>query len=407
MKAEAGCSSRAVGAGAPLGSIFGNLLAGIIAEYASWRWVFGAMALLSGSIAVAAVFTIPEPPATDSSHKLGGARAKARETVDWPGAVLVTAGLFALLFALTEGNVVGWGAPQIPVLMLASLVLIAGFVAWQVRLERGGQRAPLMKVSMFASRNLSAAMMIMALCFSSFNGFLVYATYFYQGYQGLGPLQTTLRFLPTGVAGILTSWAVAFALGRVPTWAILLFGTACVTLSNVLFAVPFAADASYWVYGAEAMSLAVFGSDTAWPSLTLFTSHVLPHDEQALGGALVNAMGQVGRAIGLAVATAVQTGVMAAERGVDVQAAGDIRAGDAASLAGLRAASWVDAGLGACAFVVVAVAFRGTGIVGGSDGGGDHPEQQPVPPCQPAGREEEAEEEEESIMTDCEMAARS
>jgi hypothetical protein len=112
------------------------------------------------------------------------------------------------------------------------------------------------------------------------------------------------------------------------------------------------------------MVLSVFGADTTWPSLILFTSHSLPPEDQALGGALINAMGQVGRAIGLAVATAIQTAVMARERGVDVQDAGAVELGDAASLAGLRAAEWWHFGLGIVALLVVLVAFRGTGIIG-------------------------------------------
>src|SRR3569833_1451636 len=249
------------GAGAPLGSIFGNLLAGFEASYASWRWVFGTIAILTGTIAIAGVFIIP-PPATPTRHHAAGV----------------------------------W------VLVVLSLRVIAGFVAWQARLERGGARAPLMKVSMFRSRQFSAAMVIMALFFSAFNGFIVYATYFYQSYQGLDALQTTLRFIPSGVAGVVTSFAVAHALGRLPTHVILLFGNLCVSLCSLLFAIPIPPDTSYFAYGLLAMMLSVFGADTTWPSLTLFTSHGLPHEDQALGGALVNAVGQVGRSIGQALA---------------------------------------------------------------------------------------------------------
>src|SRR3569833_58073 len=285
------------GAGAPLGSIFGNLLAGFVASYASWRWVFGTIAILTGTIAIAGVFIIP-PPANPTRHHAAAARA----TVAWAGAFLITVGLFALLFALTEGNVVGWHTAWVWVLVVLSLLVIAGFVAWQARLERGGARAPLMKVSMFRSRQFSAAMVIMALFFSAFNGFIVYATYFYQSYQGLDALQTTLRFIPTGVAGVVTSFAVAHALGRLPTHVILLFGNLCVSLCSLLFAIPIPPDTSYFAYGLLAMMLSVFGADTTWPSLTLFTSHGLPHEDQALGGALVNAVGQVGRSIGQALA---------------------------------------------------------------------------------------------------------
>ena len=358
VESRAVADRREIGAGAPLGSIFGNILAGVIAGYSTWRWVFGAMAILSGIIAVAGVLFLPPDKVT--THQKG---LKLNAQVDWIGAFLITTGLFALLFALTEVNVVGWTTYWIPILIVGSLVTIAAFVVWQMRLERQG-RAPLMKVSIFRSAHFSTAMVIMTLFSASFNGFLVYATYFYQSYQGLDALQTTLRFIPTGVAGIIASFAVAFALDRIPTWLILLFGNTCVALASLLFALPIPGDTSYWVYGVEAMSLSVLGSDTTWPSMALFTSHALSQGDQALGGALVNAVGQVGRSLGLAVATSIQIAVMASLRGVALQDAGPILPWDEPSLAGLRAGAWFNFGVGAASVAVIAVMFRGSGVIG-------------------------------------------
>jgi hypothetical protein len=318
--------------------------------------------MLAAIVTVAAVFVIPVP------HHLppqGGVSVKS--SVDWIGAVLVTVGLFALLFALTEGNVVGWSTPWVPVLIVISVILITAFVFWQRHLERTGIRPPLMKVSIFSNARFTAAMCIMALFFSSFNGFLVYATFVFQDYQGLSPLQTTLRFIPTGVSGIATAIIVAPLLARIPTYMILLFGNTCVSLSSLLFAVPIDyATTSYFAYGLPAMVLSVLGADTTWPSLTLFTSEALPQSDQALGGALVNSMGQVGRSLGLAVATAIQTAVMARARGVDVTDTGPIKNWDEPSLQGLRAASWWNFALGICSMVVVAVVFRSSQVIGKS-----------------------------------------
>jgi predicted MFS family arabinose efflux permease len=334
------------------------LLGGIVAQYASWKWVFVVIALAAFAISAAAVFVIPPPKVPEREQ------ATLKPSIDWLGAFLITVGLLALLFALTEGNVVGWRTPWVPVLIVISLILIALFTFWQHHLEKTGKLAPIMKVSNFRNPQFSAAMAIMALFFSSFNGFLVYATYFYQDYQGLDPLQTTLRFMPTGITGFITAAIVSQLLARVPTYLMLAVGNACVSIAALLFAAPIPPDTIYWAWSFPAMVLSVFGADTTWPSLILFTSHSLPPEDQALGGALINAMGQVGRAIGLAVATAIQTAVMARERGVDVQDAGAVELGDAASLAGLRAAEWWHFGLGIVALLVVLVAFRGTGIIG-------------------------------------------
>ena len=346
-------------AGAPLGAVFGNLISGFVASYTSWKWVFGVIAIIAAAITIASIAIIPPP-----KHTLHEEGATIRGSVDWIGAFLITVGLLALLFGLTEGNVVGWSTPWIPVLIAASVILVALFVFWQRHLEKSGTRAPIMKVSIFKSKRFSAAMMTMALFFSSFNGFLVYATFFYQDYQGLSALQTTLRFIPTGVVGVLTAAVVSQLLSVVPAYAMLAFGNLCVSISCLLFAIPIPSDTIYWATGFPAMVLSVFGADVAWPCLILFTSLALPQSDQALGAALVNAMGQVGRAIGLALATAIQTAVMARERGVAVQDVGRVEPWEEASLRGLRAAGWLNFALGICALGVVLFAFRGSGIVG-------------------------------------------
>ncbi|KAH8894155.1 MFS general substrate transporter [Thozetella sp. PMI_491] len=346
-------------AGAPLGSIFGNLLGGFISQYASWKWVFGAVAILGAIVTLAGIVFIPAP-----KHTLHDEGVTVKASVDWLGAALITVGSLTLMLALTEGNVVGWSTPWIPVLIVVSVILIVFFVLWQRHLEKRGGQPPLMKVSIFKSARFSAAMAIMALAFSSFNNFIVYATYYYQNYQGLDPLQTTLRFLPTGIGGVLIAAVVAQLLARIPTYFILAFGNASVTISNLLFAVPIPPATTYFAYGLPAMILSVVGADTAWPCLTLFTSHSLPQEDQALGGALVNMMGQIGRTIGLAIATAIQTAVMAKERGVGVEDVGHMVVGEDASLAGLRAANWWSAGLGLMSLVLVIGIFRGSGIIG-------------------------------------------
>ncbi|KAK3938802.1 major facilitator superfamily-domain-containing protein [Diplogelasinospora grovesii] len=349
----------AYSAGAPLGAVFGNLIAGFIAQYTSWKWVFGVVALMAAAITVAAIAIIPPP-----KHTLVEEGATVKASVDWLGAALITAGLLALLFALTEGNVVGWSTPWVPVLIVISIILVVLFVLWQRHLEKTGKRTPIMKVSVFHSKRFSAAMLIMALFFSSFNGWLVYGTYFFQDYQGLSALDTTLRFIPTGVSGVITAFVVSQLLSRIPTYVMLAFGNVCVSVSSLLFAIPIPSDTTYWAFGFPAMVLSVFGADTTWPCLILFTSHSLPQQDQALGGALVNAMGQIGRAIGLAIATAIQTAVMARERGVSVQNVGSVIAWEEASLLGIRAAEWWNFALGVSCLAVVMFAFRGSGIVG-------------------------------------------
>lgn len=338
-------------------------MSGLIANYADWKWVFGAAAIMAGIISVAGILVIPPPPKT-----LEPVERPSMASVDWIGAILVTGGLFTLLFALTEGNGVGWATPWIPVLIVVSLLVIVAFGFWQHYIEtRRPEKAPLIKVSMFKNLRLTAVMVIMAMSFASFNCFIIFATYYYQDYQDLSPLQTMLRFIPTGVCGALVAAIVAQLLHWVPTVFIMAAGNVAVSVACILFAVPIPPSTSYFAWGLPAMILSVIGADTAWPSLTLFTSAALSPKDQAIGGALINAMGQLGRSIGLAISTAIQTSVMASDRGLSIEDAGPPLAWDSSTLKGIRAASWMNFGFGMIALATTVAAFRTMDIVGKAD----------------------------------------
>lgn len=81
------------------------------------------------------------------------------------------------MFALTEGNVVGWDTPWVPALIAVSVVLVTLFAFWQWYLESKTTRRPLMKISVFKNAQFSAAMLIMGLFFAAFSNFLVFSSY--------------------------------------------------------------------------------------------------------------------------------------------------------------------------------------------------------------------------------------
>ncbi|KAF2101834.1 MFS general substrate transporter [Rhizodiscina lignyota] len=347
------------GGGAPMGAIFGNILGGVLGTYIDWQWVFWILSIFAATNTVASYFVIPPQP---SQPRLQG----SKRNVDWIGGFLITAGLLVLLFALTEGNVVGWSTPWVPVLIGLSIVLIIAFVIWQDVLERKTDRAPLMKVSIFASMQFSAAIITMFLFFAAFNNYLIFATYYYQLYQGLSVIQTTLRFIPNGVVGTCLIVVMAHIMSRVRGNYILIFSLLSVGVSNTLMAVPIPPSTTYWAYGFPAMIFCVCGADTLFPTLSLFVSMSLPLEDQALGGGLINAVGQMGRAVGLAVATAIQVAVTAHQKHETVAEVGtaEPKVHDSALLSGLRAAFWFNFATSTTALVVVLFAFRRAGVIG-------------------------------------------
>ena len=325
-----------------------------------------ALSILAGLVTLAGIFVIPRPPPKPLSQA-GDTPARITSIIDLPGAFLVTVGLLCLMFALSEGNIVGWSKPYIPVLIVLAVLLIIAFVFWQRYLERHENdtelnprkrwfKQPLMRTSIWQNPRFSAAQVIMLLFFAAFNNFLVYATYFYQEYQGLSIIETTLRFIPTGAVGLFTALLSSQILGRIKGVYVLVWGCTCVAVACLLFAVPIKPSTSYFAYGLEAMSLSVFGADTVYPCLTLFTVQSLPPEHQAMGGGIVNAVGQLGRSLGLAIAVAVETSVRtkALHNGVVEKEA---------LLQGYRAAEYLSFGMGAAALCIAAVAFRKAGVV--------------------------------------------
>lgn len=292
-----------------------------------------------------------------------------RNTVDWIGGTLITIGLIILLFALSEGNVVGWRTPWVPTLIVVSLVMVIAFGWWQHYLETKTQRRPLMKMSIFSNGKFTAANVVMALFFSSFNNYIIFATYWFQDFQGLSVIQTTLRFIPNGVTGVLVALITGQILSRIRGDVILAFSNICVSMSSLLFAIPIPVNTTYWAYGFPAMVLSVCGADTIFPTLTLFVAKTLPHEDASLGGALISAVGQIGRAIGLAIATAVQTAIIAKEKGVSVDEIGSKGHGlghyDEALKIGIRGTAWFNFGMSVSSLGVVLIFIRGIGIIGG------------------------------------------
>lgn len=98
-----------------IGGGLGIVLSGVIVDNASWRWLF-----IVGSIGIAAAVVlvhrfVPESP------------IKTPSRVDVRGALLLSAGLIALLLALTEGESWGWTSARTLGLLAAGALLL---VAW-------------------------------------------------------------------------------------------------------------------------------------------------------------------------------------------------------------------------------------------------------------------------------------
>lgn len=141
----------------------------------------------------------------------------------------------------------------------------------------------------------------------------------------------------------------------------------CLIACTTLFAAPIPPETTYWAYAFPALCICVMAADSLFPSLVLFNASNLPAEDQALGGALINAVGQTTRSIGLAIAIAIQVAVQESHQKSDSEAVmgGRSNLHNPAFLAGLRAGQWFSTGLAVLGLIVVVFAWRGAGVLGG------------------------------------------
>ncbi|KAE8449475.1 hypothetical protein EG329_008083 [Mollisiaceae sp. DMI_Dod_QoI] len=335
--------------GAPMGQVLGNLLGGFISQYANWKVVFFVMAGAAFVVGAVAVFVVPKEPPESGDHP----RASG---IDWPGVFLFTSGCLLLLIALSEGVARSWKTPFVIAILIVSVLFIALFIYWQHYLEMASLE-PLMRVSTFKTGRFSAAMVIVFFFSAGFTNFLVYSTYYYQDYQLLSPIQTTLRYIPLGIFGILSTLCSGYLMARVRGNYILIFGLGSALIANVLFAVPIPTSTTYWAYGFPAMCLAAFGADTTYPCLGLFTTQSLPRKDQGVAGAMFQTIAGLGRAMFLPITATIQSSVQD-------RLSNSVSDNNDAYLEGLRAVEWFCVACMATSLLITVFGLRNIGKIG-------------------------------------------
>src|SRR5229473_1916308 len=135
---------------AGLATIAGPTVGGALVTYVDWRWIFFVNVPIGIASLIATFLIIPD------------IRPGRRHGWDFVGVFLATAGLFAVVFGLIEGQRFNWSeigsyGITIPEVIVGGVVLLAVFIVW----ERF-QAEPLMPLSLFRDRNFAVANWIAA-----------------------------------------------------------------------------------------------------------------------------------------------------------------------------------------------------------------------------------------------------
>jgi EmrB/QacA subfamily drug resistance transporter len=283
------------GATASVGFVLGLVLGGVLVEFGTWRAVFFVNVPVCLACALAAGRSVP-----------AGAAVGTERHLDALGAVLVTAGTAALVYAPTAGAASGWTSAPFGASLVVAFVVLAAFVLHEQR-----SRRPLLDLSLFRSRTLAAGDAVTLLAGAWNGGEVLILSLYCQQVLRYSPLVTGLVVIPQGVAGLLRGVVGASLVARLGVKRFLAASAACSAIGLGLL-LRYASTSHYPLLGVVLFVVGFGTTSVVFGAVVAGTAGV-DDDEQGLAGALVNAARQVGSAVG--VATLVSIAVTRAQAG--------------------------------------------------------------------------------------------
>jgi EmrB/QacA subfamily drug resistance transporter len=273
------------------GSAVGLLLGGALTQAFSWPWVFFINVPVGVAVFLLSLRLVPE-----SRDEAAG------RSFDVAGAVTVTAGLMALVYAIVTAERDGWTAVQTLGTFAGAVVLLTGFLLIELR-----AKAPLVRLSIFRVRSLATANIVMFLVASGLFAMFFFNTLYLQRVLGYGPLEAGLAFLPF-TAGIMVSAGLASQFApRVGVRAVAVTGM-ILSAAGLLLLTRIPVDGSYVADVLPALLVSSLGLGGVFVPLTLVATTGLQDEDQGLASGLFNTSQQVGGALGLAILSTVAAG---------------------------------------------------------------------------------------------------
>jgi EmrB/QacA subfamily drug resistance transporter len=285
--------ARALGVWAAIaigGSAVGLVLGGVLTQYFSWPWIFYVNVPVGIIGFLLSYRLIPE-----------SRDAHAAQSYDIAGAVTVTGGLMALVYAIVDAQQAGWGSAKTLGFFALAAALLVSFVVIETR-----TKAPLVRLSIFRIRSLLTANIAMFLAMSGMFAMFFFNTLYIQRVLGFGPLKAGVAFLPfsAGImisAGLASQFAPRIGVRPVAAAGFVLSAAGLILLTQL------PVHGSYLTNVLPSIALSSLGMGAVFMPLTLIATTGLDNADQGLASGLFNTSQQIGGALGLAVLSTLAT----------------------------------------------------------------------------------------------------
>ncbi len=272
------------------GAAIGVLVGGMLTEWVDWRAIF----LVNLPIGVAIAGTIPTMIAADAG------RPQWRG-LDVRGAIVATASLAVIVYALSQAADAGWTSAQTLGLGLAGLAGLVAFAALETRTRR-----PLLNVSRLRQAGVGGGLLMMIAASSVLFGTFLLTSMYLQDVLGTSPLETGLGFLPIAIAAALGSHVGSRIVGEAGLRRAMVIAFALVSTGTFLLS-GVDAGGSYVGDVLPGMVIAGLGFGIALVSVALSVLTGAPEHETGMLSGLNTTGHEVGGSLGIAVLVSIAT----------------------------------------------------------------------------------------------------
>jgi EmrB/QacA subfamily drug resistance transporter len=262
-------------------ALLGLLVSGALLEFFAWDSIFAFSSAL-GLIALLAAARIAPNSTVD------------RAGLDLTGGVISALGLSALVYGIIEGPEHGWGDPLTLSAFGLAFVLIAAFVAWELRREM-----PLLDPRLFRLPGFGAGTVSITVQFFAFFGFIFVILQYVQFVLGYSPLGAGLALAPIAVLMMGLSPRVPRLLERFGPGRIAPLGLLSMAGGFAVFSTA-GVDSGYLLLLAGLVLLGAGAALATTPATTAIVSS-LPPAKQGVASAVNDLAREVGGALGIAV----------------------------------------------------------------------------------------------------------
>jgi MFS transporter, DHA2 family, multidrug resistance protein len=274
-----GLWAAAVGAAVAIGPIVG----GFLLEHFWWGSVFliNVPVVMLGVAGILAL--VPET------------RDPSPRGFDPIGVLISIVGLLLLVYGIVHaGDTREWGSPSVLGWIVAGVVVLAGFVLYEMR-----NRHPSLDTALFRNADFNVSLASVSLTFFAMMGATFFLAFYLQFLRGFSPLEAGLCILPVAAGQLVSAPRSAALVSRFGARTVMTAGLLLVTVAFALLLLA-DVDTPLWTLLVTYLLIGLGMGSVIAPATTRMLA-TLPPQRAGAGSAVQTTMRQVGGALGVAI----------------------------------------------------------------------------------------------------------